>query len=165
LGKVRFTYNLTTSDSDTDYATLKTEDNILWKSVDTQTLDIVSNGQKSTTQELRLRKDSLSPIRIRLQKTTTTPWSVGLSSYATNSPTENNRQPRTFLNFQRDGVQLFDTTFIVPVYSKAFISVEASTYRLSPNGSGGYSIQRSESQSLEIKPADYKSTVLNIQMR
>lgn len=165
LGKVRFAYDLTTSDSHTDNAVLKSEDNVVWKSVDAQGHNTVSNGEKPVTQELRLRKDSLSPIRIRLQKTTTTPWTVDLSAYATNNPTEKNKQTRSFLAFQRDALQLFDTTFIVPVYANTSISVEAGTFRLSANGSGGYSIVRGESQLLEIKPVDYKSTVLNIQVK
>ena len=160
-GKVKLSYDLTISESHQDFGTFTTVDDTLWKSIETQDHTIIPSGKKSVTQELTLSKDSLSPIRLRLQKTTATPWQLNLFTYTGHSSTERSKVTRTFFQWSKDSVRLFDTTFSLPIYSKSSIIIKSYTARTFITGG----FQEIEIKQLDIKPADVRATGVNIQLQ
>lgn len=156
-GKVTFNYALTSSESHSDNALFGTEDDSTWIGFETisQSLTSPSSTQKNNLLDLSIRKDSLLPILIRLQKTSNTLGGRAVGIYS--DRTSEGFVSRIFLNWSRDSIALLDTTFTVKVFSK--IPCIATTSNLLKQNSITYFIP---DKTFNFTPSDYKDKPLLI---
>jgi hypothetical protein len=166
-GKVKFNYALTSSESHADNALFGTTDDNTWIGVESvsQSITELSKSKKLNELAFSIRKDSLMPILIRLQKTSNTLGGrgVGVSSERIsggNAQTYSTIDYRQLFSWSRDSIALFDTTFTLHVYSK--ISGIAGTSTFLKQNSITYLIP---DKTFNFKPSDYKDKPLLIQLQ
>lgn len=164
-GKVTLTYPLSISESHSDNAVFVTEDDTTWKSAEYVNQSFVSASTKKVNLlNFSIRKDSLMPVMIRLQKTNNTISGKSIVLFSERQNMGNSQiysaiDSRIFYEWSRDSIAQLDTTFTIKTYSKIGGRVTVS-YLLKQN-SQNFWIQEKE---INFNPSNYKDKPLLIQL-
>jgi hypothetical protein len=162
-GQVTFSYGLEISDSNSDFATFTSEDDTVWKLISYPNHSV--SAKKKKKQTLKIVMDSLTTIRIHLQKTSTTPLELSLLSMAGNNVSNinygdnyarNADVPRTFFGWNRKAVGVFDSVFAFKIYSKANCWAAASTNMVTADNI----TTRVSSQNMDFKQGQKRDTII-----
>jgi hypothetical protein len=163
-GNAVFNYGLDISDSNSDYATFTTEEDTVWKLV-SYPYHLVS-AKKKKKQTLKIVMDSLTTIRIRLQKTSATPLELSLLSADGNNVSNinygdyyshNTDVHRAFFGWNRKSVGVFDSVFTFKIFSKANCWTFASTNMVTADNIS----TRISSQNFDFKPSQKRDTIIH----
>lgn len=165
LGKATFNYELSTSESHADNATFGTEEEKIWKNVETisHTINENLNSKSVNLLSITLRKDSLVPLSVRVQKTNNRVGGISFGVYSDPSITFSNGlesaiNNHRFFSWSSESVTLVDTTFDIKVYSKAACTIPSDTLLVQGNNKFWLPYK-----SVKFNPQDFKTKQLVLQ--
>lgn len=139
-----FSYGLEIWDSGTDFATFISEDDNKWKLLSFPNHSV--SGKKKKKQTFKIVKDSLTTVRVKLAKTTSTLNSLQLFSGSYSNASEvnysdtyarNSDENITHIQWSKKNVGIFDSLFTFKVVSSAKCFFSASVWKDSITPSGG----------------------------
>ena len=165
LGKATFNYELSISESHQDYAAFGTEEEKIWKNVEiiSHTISENHNSKSGNSLSFTLRKDSLVPLSVRVQKTNNRVGGIRFGVYSDALRTFSNNaesaiNSRIFFSWSSESVTLIDTIFNIKVYSKATCNIASDTLLVQGNNKFWLPYK-----SVKFNPEDFKTKQLILQ--
>jgi hypothetical protein len=163
-GNAVFNYGLDISDSGVDYATFLTDDDTIWKVVSYPSQYAMNN--KTKKQELKIFMDSLMTVKVSLQKTSATPLELWLTAsntfYNRTYGIDNTSQigvNRDFGYWQRTNTGVFDSLFVLKIFSKAQCSISSRTSSISVLPNGQYMVNYFDDKKIDFQQGQKRDSL------